>query len=237
MVSMPTGGPVQAGSLRGSVGDHGTNHPTDVTLVQTLLNNAGAGIKVDGKCARATISAIEEYQANWSKHHDGRVDPNGITWRHLLEGKLKIKRVGFQMLPQVCGNGYYSYPPDNSAKQFGTPATIAAVVRIARKFSSVYPDLEIGIGDLSYANGAEMKPHKAHRSGRNADIRPLRKDGKEIGVHYTNMSDYSPERTKALVHIILTDHNCRSILFNDAAIPGVTHYEGHDDHLHVNMKE
>jgi penicillin-insensitive murein endopeptidase len=82
-----------------------------------------------------------------------------------------------------------------------------------------------------------MKPHKAHRSGRNADIRPLRKDGREIGVKYTNTSDYSRERTKALVQIILADQNCKSILFNDAVIPGVTHWEGHDDHLHVNMKE
>jgi penicillin-insensitive murein endopeptidase len=237
MSSIPTGRPVQAGSLRDSVGHHGTNHPSDVTFVQTLLNNAGAGIKVDGKCGHATISAIEEYQANWSRHHDGRVDPNGNTWRHLLEGKLKIKRVGFQMLPQVCADGYYSYPAGNDAKQFGTPATIRALIRIVQKFSSVYPDLEIGIGDLSYANGAEMKPHKAHRSGRNVDIRPLRKDGREIGVRYTSISDYSRERTKALVQIILADHNCKSILFNDTAIPGVTHFHGHDDHLHVNMKE
>jgi hypothetical protein len=223
-------------SLKGSVGHHGVNQHDDVILVQNLLNKAGAGLKVDGNCGRATVNAIEEYQSNWSKHHDGRVDPNGLSWRHLVEGKLKIRRQGYQLLPQACGYGYYSYPADNIPRQYGTPSTIAALLRIGKKFSSLYPDLEIGIGDLSYANGAEMKPHKSHRSGRNADIRPLRKDGRHVGVQYTS-SDYSRERTKGLVETILADHNCRSILFNDSAIAGVTHWEGHDDHLHINMKE
>lgn len=236
MVSPAGAPPVPIASLKGSVGHHGVNQHNDVIMVQNLLNHAGAGLKVDGHCGHATINAIEEYQAIFSKHHDGRVDPSGLTWRHLVEGKLSIKRQGYQVLPQACGYGYYSYPPDNAARQYGTPSTIVALLRIGKKFSDKYPGLEIGIGDLSYANGAEMKPHKSHRSGRNADIRPLRKDGRHIGVHYTS-PDYSRDRTRALVEIILADHNCLSILFNDSAIKGVHHWEGHDDHLHVKMKE
>jgi hypothetical protein len=236
MVLTPGAPPVPIASLKSSVGHHGVNQHDDVIMIQNLLNRAGAGLKADGNCGRATISAIEEYQSLWSKHHDGRVDPTGITWKYLQEGKLKIKREGYHLLPQACGNGYYSYPADNASRQYGTASTMAALLRISKKFSEKYPDLEIGIGDLSFANGAEMKPHKSHRNGRNADIRPLRTDGKHIGVRYTS-PDYSQERTKALVEIILADHNCRSILFNDSAIKGVTHWEGHDDHLHVNMKE
>jgi penicillin-insensitive murein endopeptidase len=226
--------PVQGTGILGSVGRHGKNRDADVKMVQSLLNKAGAGIKEDGDCGRGTISAIEEYQHNWTRHPDGRIDPGGVGWKHLVEGKLKIKRQGFSPLPQVSGNGYYPY--STMDRQYGTAGTIAALIRICKKFVEKYPDLQVGVGDMSFAKGTEMKPHKTHRDGRNIDIRPLRKDGKMLAVDI-NSSDYSQERTKALVEIIQADVNYKSILFNDSAISGVTRWDGHDNHLHVSMKE
>lgn len=226
--------PALVTGISGSVGRHGTNRHADVSTVQFLLNKAAAGIKEDGHCGRATISAIEEYQRNWVKHPDGRVDPDGSAWKHLAEGKLRIKRKGYSLLPQACGNGYYPY--SSMDHQYGTSATIAALLRICQKFVKKYPDLQVGIGDMSLASGAEMKPHKTHRNGRNADIRPLRKDGKMLPVAISD-AQYSRERTKALVEIIRADVSFKSVLFNDAAIAGVTHWAGHDNHLHVSMKE
>ncbi len=81
-----------------------------------------------------------------------------------------------------------------------------------------------------------MTPHKTHRNGRNADIRPVRKDGKRLGVFISD-PEYIRERTKALVEIISADVHFKSILFNDVAIPGVKHCEGHDNHMHVSRKE
>jgi peptidoglycan hydrolase-like protein with peptidoglycan-binding domain len=231
---MSTGtSPTLSPSISASVGRGGKNLENDVRTVQTLLNAAGAGIKVDGDCGRATISAIEEYQRNWIHRPDGRVDAGGTTWKNLVEKKLKIVREGYLVLPQLCGNGYYSYSTVD--RQYGTAATIATLIEVCKKFVEKYPDLQVGIGDMSLATGAPMAPHKTHRNGKNADIRPLRTDGKISPVSIIE-AEYSRERTKALVEILQKQSNLKSILFNDSAIVGVTHWEGHDNHLHVSMK-
>ena len=221
-------------AISASVGRNGTNRTTDVRTVQTLLNVAGAGIRCDGQCGRATISAIEEYQRNWRALPDGRVDVGGTTWKRLKEGQLKVRRKGYILLPQASGKGYYSYSPIHA--QYGTAATIASLARCCAKFAEAYPGVLVGIGDMSLADGAEMKPHKTHRNGRNADIRPLRADGKMLPVAIGD-AQYSRERTKALVSILRADTNLKSILFNDVAITGVTYFEGHHNHLHVSMRE
>jgi hypothetical protein len=217
-----------------SVGRSGRNRDEDVTTVQTLLNVAQAGIKVDGDCGRGTISAIEDYQRNWTKHPDGRVDPGGQTWKKLVEGKLKVKKEGYIILPQVSGNGYYPY--STMDRQYGTRATVAAVIEICQEFSQKNPSLQVGVGDMSFANGAKMTPHVTHRNGRNADIRPLRKDGKMLPVDIFS-DQYSREYTSALVEIIRAHRNFHSVLFNDSDIAGVTHWDGHDNHLHVSLKD
>jgi penicillin-insensitive murein DD-endopeptidase len=205
-----------------------------VLAVQRLLNQADAKIKEDGDCGRATISAIEEYQRNWTSHPDGRVDPTGTAWLKLTEGKLKIIRQGYVLLPQISGNGYYSYSTVD--RQYGTAATVKTVIEVCQKFMKRFPDLKVGIGDMSFANGAVMSPHKTHRNGRNADIRPLRADGKNSPITITD-AQYSRERTKALVELFRAETNLKSILFNDSQIAGVTPWEGHDNHLHVSMKQ
>jgi hypothetical protein len=218
--------------LTASVGRQGQNHPGDVLSVQQLLNIAGAAIKEDSNCGRSTISAIEDYQRNWTGHPDGRVDPHGTTWIKLSERKLKVKRHGYLLLPQVSGNGYYRY--STTDRQYGSEATVTTLVNVSKTFMQTFPGVEVGIGDMSFANGAPMSPHKTHRNGRNADIRPIRADGKQKPVFIWE-PDYSRERTKTLVELLRAETNVRSILFNDAAIAGVTHWEGHDNHLHVSM--
>jgi len=225
--------PPPVSAISASVGRGAVNHEQDVRTVQTLLNAAGANIKVNGDCDRATISAIEEYQHNWMPHPDGRVDAWGSTMRNLQAKKLKIKRKGYAPLPQLCGNGYYSYSTVD--RQYGTAATIATLIQVCKQFAEKYPDVQVGIGDMSCASGAPMAPHKTHRNGRNADLRPLRNDGKMLPVTIVD-AQYSRERTKALVNILRAQLNLKSILFNDAAIAGVTHWEGHNNHLHVSMK-
>lgn len=76
-----------------SVGQRGANRPEDVIVVQTLLREANeeAGEAhldpgpADGNCTPRTIRAIEVFQARFSAHGDGRVDPNGRTLRNLLK--------------------------------------------------------------------------------------------------------------------------------------------------------
>lgn len=67
-------------------------------------------------------------------------------------------------------------------RQYGTVATVAALSQVCQQFVQKYPDLRVGIGGMSFPNGAQMSPRKTHRNGRNADIRPLRKDGLMLPV-------------------------------------------------------
>jgi hypothetical protein len=75
--------------LTGSVGRGGNNSPQDVRTVQSLLNkNRPAPLRPiveDGQVGNETIAAIEEFQRRVAKlgNPDGRVDPNGATWRAL----------------------------------------------------------------------------------------------------------------------------------------------------------
>jgi len=229
----PGPGSQPGGRISASVGKGGLNREADVLIVQALLNRAGAGIKEDGDCGRGTISAIDDYQHNWSRHPDGRVDPGGLAWKRLLEGKLKVKRQGYLLLPQASGNGYYPYSP--MTRQYGSHDTVQSLVAVCRKFNEKYPDLKVGVGDMSFVDGTVMSPHKTHRNGRNADIRPVRTDGKMLPVTIDDDA-YSRERTKVLVELLRADTNLKSILFNDTEITGVTRWDGHDNHLHVSMK-
>lgn len=210
------------------------NKPNDVLRVQQLLNKADAGIKEDQDCGLKTVQAIKDYQRNFLANPDGRVDPGGLTWRHLMEGKLKVKRQALVQLAQPSGLGYYTYSPAD--RQWGTKACIQALRDIAGQFRINNRDLIIGIGDISFAQGGHMSPHQSHQRGVHVDIRPLRKDKRNLPVTIAD-PNYSREFTKLLVENLKAHRNVRTILFNDTAIRGVSSYVGHDNHLHVSMKE
>ena len=70
--------------LSSSVGAAGRNYRTDVMLVQRLLTKHGVSPgTVDGLCGPRTVRAIIAFQSLFLSHPDGRVDPQGNTWRHL----------------------------------------------------------------------------------------------------------------------------------------------------------
>lgn len=71
--------------LGGSVGAGGKNAPADVTLVEQLLHDAGLDPgPVDGNATAALAEAIRAFQQRFLAEPDGRVDPNGRTFRELL---------------------------------------------------------------------------------------------------------------------------------------------------------
>lgn len=85
-------------SISGSVGIRGNNRPEDVKKVQTLLNRNGVSpaLREDGIAGNKTNNAIKWFQERIVKMRipDGRVDPNGKTWRALQkqEGKRPEKK-------------------------------------------------------------------------------------------------------------------------------------------------
>jgi len=140
-------------------------------------------------------------------------------------------------LPQ-SGRGFYSYSLDKS-KQFGLPKTIEAIKKIAKDWFSKFPDEPlIGVGNISYNRGGEMKPHKSHRTGLDVDFRPLRKDGTGKPVTYQS-TGYSRSRTQELIKAIRSNTvlEVDLILFNDPGVTGVRPWSGHDNHLHVRFKK
>lgn len=70
--------------IAASVGQGGTNKPDDVARVQALLDARGFECgRADGVVGPRTLAAIVDFQKRFLKVADGRVDPNGRTWREL----------------------------------------------------------------------------------------------------------------------------------------------------------
>lgn len=79
-------------SIVHSVGRNGVNNRSDVLTIQQLINAnlpiPLRPIEVDGRCGPATITAVEEIQRRNLRilRPDGKVDPNGATFRFLTGG-------------------------------------------------------------------------------------------------------------------------------------------------------
>jgi penicillin-insensitive murein endopeptidase len=135
----------------------------------------------------------------------------------------------FVLLPQVCGNGYYSYSP--SIRQYGTQETVDMIVQLAKDWQRNM-HYEIGIGDMSYEHGGAMTPHHTHNKGLTVDVRPLRKDKRPAPVTISD-AQYDRSSTSLLISSFLAHKNVKTILFNDHSISGVHSYAGHNNHFHV----
>ena len=83
-------------SISASVGRGGKNAPSDVRTVQQLINDnlpiPLAPLEVNGQCDDATVDAIEAIQRGDLRINrpDGRVDPNGATFRFLVKGSQAL---------------------------------------------------------------------------------------------------------------------------------------------------
>ena len=85
--------------LTGSVGRSAANRQEDVRLIQRLLNDARAALKlellkIDGLAGPKTVAAIEDYQRRNALTADGRVDPPGPAFRSLVEKHLASLAAG-----------------------------------------------------------------------------------------------------------------------------------------------
>lgn len=125
------------------------------------------------------------------------------------------------------------------ADQFGRASTVKALMDLGHAWAEIHPTTPISVGDMSRRGGGPFPPHASHKDGRDADLRPLTKNGVN---QPTNISDanYSRERTTELVRLIRQMFSGVIIFFNDSELmaAGLTaHAEGHDNHLHVRFAE
>lgn len=237
---------IQEERILESVGTGGSNQEGDVRLIQDLLNRAtSAGLAVDGDCGPRTREAILSFQKGVIRNPDGRIDPDGVSFRTLVkrsreqagapkhtpaEAAGPTDGLRLQQLP-TSGRGYYSYSTAN--KQYGTEAMIQVLVAVGKDLAD--KGFLVGIGDISYPQGGDMPPHKTHRAGKHVDLRPVRSDG-DRGPTQVGATTYSQEGTRALVKSLLAQSEVKKILFNDGEIEGVRSFPGHHNHLHVELR-
>lgn len=146
---------------------------------------------------------------------------------------------GFFMLPRFpSDSGYYNYglmdkKPDRGGYQYPHPIMMQAILRVALEWHSV-DRRRIGIGNISRADAYDDGEHGTHRNGLQVDIRPMRKDGLEVPVVWTDRQ-YDRAATAKIIGLFRTFSPVRLVYFNDTSIPFVTPMVGHHDHFHVDL--
>lgn len=104
-------------------------------------------------------------------------------------------------------------------------------------------DRKFGIGNISLAEGRKYE-HATHQKGLEMDIRPIRTDkltGQSARVSRFD-TIYDREATIKLLHLFLEHPMVGKVFFNDdkvqQALGGrVRSMQGHDDHIHIEIKE
>ena len=145
---------------------------------------------------------------------------------------------GFFMLPRSpMESGYYTYglmdrKPDRGGYQYAHPIMMQAILRVSLEWQAI-DRRRIGIGNISRADSFDDDDHDSHLDGLQVDVRPIRKDGLEIPVTWTDKSQYDRDATAKLIDLFRTFSPVRFVLFNDASIPFVKIAKRHDDHFHV----
>lgn len=157
----------------------------------------------------------------------------------MIEIQPKDSRAYF-MLPQAPEDaGYYVYGkidgrPSHGAFQYAPPSMITAIMRIEREWQAL-DNRKFGVGDISLAGGPANKEHKSHRTGLEVDIRPLRKDGLELPVTWSQ-HEYDHHSTLRLIGLFRAFAPVELIYFNDPEMPFVLKQAKHDNHFHVKLR-
>lgn len=151
---------------------------------------------------------------------------------------LPVSSVGFVQLPG-SGPGYYSYMA--SYRQWGTSELVYGLLTAAKSWKMKHPIgvPRIGIGDLSLKNGGYFGRHASHKTGKDVDIRPVRKDMIEAPTR-VGSSSYSKDRTYYWITNYLKKYlKVRVIFFNDSKIYNplsyVQYWPNHANHLHLRV--
>ena len=140
-----------------------------------------------------------------------------------IESLLPVSGVGFR----TNNRG------DNT--HFATQVIHDLLIEIAGLWHDVQPDHPISIGQISHRGGGEFKPHKQHRLGVEADMRPLSKNGEDLHLTFES-AEYSRDLTREFVKFLRSHAKMHRVFFNDPQLIAenlTRHADGHDNHLHL----
>lgn len=144
-----------------------------------------------------------------------------------------------QLRPGDSSAGYYNYgTPIDGEAQWALPEAIEVIEEVAKRWRDETGRPPFGVGNISKKTGEPYDGHTNHGDGVGIDIRPVRKDGKQVGgTNYKADPAYDREATQRLVYMLLKTGRVEKILFNDSKVKGVEPSDDtHDIHLHVRIK-
>ena len=118
----------------------------------------------------------------------------------MLELQPKDARGYFNLPQRPEGAGYYTYgTPPNGAGQYAHPKLLSLLFLVEHQWQGI-DSRKIGFGNISLADGVPYSEHKSHRSGKDVDVRLLRKDKMESPVTRFD-SQYDRDATAQLIRI------------------------------------
>jgi LysM repeat protein len=138
----------------------------------------------------------------------------------------------------ASGPGFVIYNPDDAqgSDRYGTAGFVAALQELARKWSST-ETVPISFGDMNRKNGAPFPPHNGHRTGREVDIRPFRKDGRNLPATW-RLAEYDRPTTRRFIQLVKQLEPNAVVFFNDPELIEARlarGLRGHDNHLHLQI--
>ena len=138
----------------------------------------------------------------------------------------------------ASGPGFVIYNPDDGhgSDRYGTAGFVAALKELALRWSAS-ETVPISFGDMCRKNGPPFPPHRGHRSGREVDIRPFRKDGGNLPATWQSIQ-YDRLTTRRLIQLVKQHQPNALFFFNDPVLidAGLAKpLGGHDNHLHLQI--
>ena len=106
-----------------------------------------------------------------------------------IESLIPVSGVGFRT----------NHRGDNT--HFATQVTHDLLIKIAGLWHDKHPDHPISIGQISHKGGGDFPPHKQHKFGVEADMRPLSKDGQDLHLTFSS-PEYSRDITTEFVKFL-----------------------------------
>jgi penicillin-insensitive murein endopeptidase len=82
--------------------------------------------------------------------------------------------------------------PSSLNSRWGTAEMVGLIERAAAHVSIAHPGARLTVGDISGRNGGRLRPHRSHRSGRDADVGFYLKDAEGRPVELDRFVDMAP---------------------------------------------
>ncbi len=205
-----------------------------VKALQVELNaKRRLSLTVDGQFGSATTTAVRDFQTHAGIGSDGIVGPT--TWKNL---------VWHYDYPDFTKNLCDQNPDGNgTAANWGTAAAIGQIEQAASAFAAT-GNGQVPLGDIGFEHGGTIPGHASHDVGMDVDIWPIRTDDAQCtaGRITWESATYDRAATRQLINAVrnAAPGHVRLIFFNDPTLIAeglTTHYDNHDNHLHVRYCE